>query len=590
MSDESLPTPDQNALMALEAMEAHDWPLATYHLSEMYYDAPTHEDYLSLVARWVESAPDAVALLQPEGGSLSAQRVSLLCEVHAQQGRPEEALALLDRLLQAVPHMLLLQRVPHWLANPHARAQVNSTTIMSLLAVVGQAFLGNAIEDPEVSASISEIVPWIEQTVSEREDASLKSFAANLMRKLGHEVRALELANQAYTHAPSHSSAVIVALCHRSTGDLESAYEAYRIAIGHDPEDVSVRLDLGDLMCEQGRVEEGIGWYLDVLRLQPDHGWALAQVAYWRYRQDANVDDALQLLSMAYQGSERAHDLFSEIAQLEGPYRGFLPEPAEASLDVARQMAERDQGSMSSIRVSGPEAASVQTVLQRIAERLDSPRPSYVVEAFPEPDPRLPLQEVKQALWRFEGDLATPNLPSPTSERWQALVQSLAKETYFMPLWRVFCAGQTAQGLSEEDVDELTRLMVHPPQTPKDATDAHWIYRAQFACAALLAQSTNPEAWAQSAQRDALHSILFGPLDWSVDAAVVWFGEQALGLPHDHPMRKEILDWFMIRMAAMPLGIHVSYIYALLLTLLRFDEVTGVLRKDIEQTIEKMTS
>lgn len=589
MPEEPLPTPDQNALLALEAMEQQDWPHATYHVSEMYYDAPAHDDYLSLVERWMTSAPDAVALLQPEGGSLSAQKVALLCEVHARQGRSEEALALLDRLLQAVPHTRILQRVPRWLADPHARAQVSSQTIMSMLAAVGKAFLGDAIEDADASASIGEIVPWLEQLVSEREDASLKSFVANLMRKLGHEGRALELANDAYTHDPSHMSAVVVALCHRSLDDLESAYEAYRVALGHDDEDVSVRLDMGDLLCGQGRIEEGMGWYLDVLRLQPDHGWALAQVAYWRYRQDAKVDDVLLLLSMAYQGSERAYDLFSEIAQMEGPYRGFLPEPAEASLDVARQMAERDGGSMSSIHVSGPEAASVQTVLHRIAQRLGAPRPDYTVGSASDPDPRQPLRDVERALWRFEGDLAEPNLPKPRSKRWRALVENLASETYFMPLWQAFCTGHTAQGLSHEDVDELLRLMVHPPVTPEDTPDARWVYRVQFACAALLAQSLNPDTWAHSAQRTALHSILFGPLDWSVDAAVVWFGAQAQALPGEHPMREEILDWLMVRMAAMPLNIHVSYIYALLSTLLRFDEVKGSLREDIEQTIQKMT-
>ena len=590
MSQITLPTPDQSALMALEAMEAKDWPEATYALSETYYDAPTHEDYLSLVERWLDTAPDPVGLLQPEGGSLSAQKVALLCEVHARQGRPDEAIALLARLLNAVPHARILQRVPRWLSDPQARAEVDSQALMGLLAAIGQAFLGDAIEDPDVLASTEQLVPWLEQVVSEREDVALKSYAANLMRKLGHEARALEVARHAHAIEPGHRSAVVVALCQRSLGDLEAAYDAYRMALTYEPDDVSVRLDLGDLLCEQGRVEEGMGWYLDVLRLQPDHGWALAQVAYWRYRRDGSVDDVLLLLSMAYQGSERAHDLFSDVAQREGPYRGFLPEPAEASLDVARQLAQRGEGDMSSISVSVPEAASVQTVLGRMAKSLGAAPPTYSVQRVPEPDPRVPMRDVARALWRFEGDVAHPNVPAPSPTRWSSLVQKLAAETYFMPLWQAFCAGQTAQGLSQQDVHALVSLMVHPPSTPEGVPDARWIYRVQFACAALMAQSVDPQTWGDSPQREAFHSIVFGPLDWSVDAAVVWFAQRALKLPVEHPMRKEVLDWLMVRMAAMPLGIHVSYIYALLSTLLRFEEVGKSLREDIEQTIQKMTS
>ncbi|HEY1015645.1 MAG TPA: hypothetical protein VGE07_23245, partial [Herpetosiphonaceae bacterium] len=84
----------------------------------------------------------------------------------------------------------------------------------------------------------------------------------------------------------------------------------------------------------------------------------------------------------------------------------------------------------------------------------------------------------------------------------------------------------------------LLAVMTHPPQRPADMPIWVWIQRVQWAAAFILAWID--EGWDGSLRKRALVSLAYGPLDWSIGAAVAALGQIARNEPLLAPAIAEI--------------------------------------------------
>ncbi|WP_437491140.1 tetratricopeptide repeat protein [Sorangium sp. So ce1014] len=132
--------------------------------------------------------------------------------------------------------------------------------------------------------------------------------AGMILRKLGRLDDAAQLARRAFELDPTFASAVSLAYALREQGDIDAARDAFEAAARLDPEDVSARCDLGAMLCEAGRADEGLRHLEAVLDKQPAHHVAFPAYAYHRAVRegDASWYDKLAAYAKAHPGSAAA--------------------------------------------------------------------------------------------------------------------------------------------------------------------------------------------------------------------------------------------------------------------------------------------
>ncbi len=118
-------------------------------------------------------------------------------------------------------------------------------------------------------------------------------------------------------------------------GDQESWFKWQRIALGHDPNSVPVRLELGDRCLDAGKFAEAIRWYREALECEPEHAWALPSLYAAQHLQgETGARTLLETYATAHPENQRA----ASLVRRGIPYVGFLPEPQEATLGILRQI------------------------------------------------------------------------------------------------------------------------------------------------------------------------------------------------------------------------------------------------------------
>jgi tetratricopeptide (TPR) repeat protein len=104
----------------------------------------------------------------------------------------------------------------------------------------------------------------------------LTVLSVTLLRRLGEEEAALEVAAAQYEAAPSWRIAVTTANAYRGAGRLGEALSYYQRAVQLEPQHASTYLDIGDVRVIQHRYDQAFEAYSAALRLDPAHLWAKA--------------------------------------------------------------------------------------------------------------------------------------------------------------------------------------------------------------------------------------------------------------------------------------------------------------------------
>jgi tetratricopeptide (TPR) repeat protein len=97
-------------------------------------------------------------------------------------------------------------------------------------------------------------------------------------------------------------------------------------------------------------------------------------------------------------------------------------------------------------------------------------------------------------------------------------VAEIAAQPYRLDAWWMM-TRRLAQHVGLEKVDDLLSVMVYPPGVAHVDRPAQWVYRIQVAAALVIAQLD--DGWENSIRKKVLLALANGPMDWTVDAALL---------------------------------------------------------------------
>lgn len=554
-------SPEQDVEIARRALQEGELRHAAHHIGCALRADPTREEWVELLDEILAAAPDPLALSQAEEKQgLFVGTAAVRARTLVKLDRPVEALELLLDMIASQPSMAFETWALDLLKDDAVAWGVDPARVRGFVSRIMGEYPGLVVEGA-ARRRLLELLPVAERLHAGWEsDGDIGACYAGILRKAGRLDEALPVAERAHASDPKWMTCVAVALAKRALGDLDGAREAFQRALEHDPEDLTARLDIADLFCEEGRTKDGVAWYEQVLARSPEHDWALPSMLFGRSLLEPVGPwwSRLQTYASAHPENERAAQLVAH--GLREPYRDFLPPPTEATVNLASRMLDSkrvpDPGSTFSVGLSALESPS-----SRLALEWAFPGVRLAFEVtLQEPDPRRPRGKVDFVLWRYEGTDPRPALPRPDEEVARA-VGRIAALPFSWKEWRKECrALGTLVGAAR--ALELARVMCHPPRPGSEEivsgsvrpagrvrslvgrlvgrppvaapppiwhgamAPAVWIQRVQLASA--LALLYVDSGWSGSARRRILLDLARGPLDWSVEAAVVALTEAAL--------------------------------------------------------------
>lgn len=583
-------TPEADFEIARSAFNSGHLPHAIFHLGCALSANPNNREWLAFLDNILAATPKPLELIPSEERTYFAT-AAIKAYILAKLGEYNQAIALLCQVMRAISNLSYLPWIADWLSNPSVVALIETDIAIAALSTIAAHF-SDRIDDEIAASHIEGLLPAMEQLrQAYPEEQFLQFFYISVLRKLGKLDRAFELAESNYKASPNWHAAVGLALVHREKGELPEAIASYQNAIKHDPQELSVYLDIADLLCQTGDLETGISYYQQVLDRQPNHPWALPH--YYFYRFFIDYDDAwnqkLQEYAAVNPDNQPAANLAMGLQETLTPYFGYLPEPAEASINILKQL-EESEASMKgelTITLSVLEAPSARLAVDiYVREKWAFDRAIFNIEQIQTPDPRLPIESVEYQLWRYEGTEPIPAVREPSTTVAEAIA-FLAARPYRLSEWATV-ARQLAADLGADSLDDILGVMLHPPAYPRrdsSATNAPetkmaiwiWIHRLQVAAALTIAYLD--AGWEGSLRKRVLLSLACGPMDWSVEAAIIALTQIAL---EEEDAATEIEGLFMKMLELVPAPGHCPYLYGLICCSLGLPSLGSQTRSDLE--------
>jgi tetratricopeptide (TPR) repeat protein len=547
----------EHAEVAQRALQAGDFKRAIYHLGLALADDPARAEWLALLDRWIAAtgprALDFVPLddevyfstllfsrrLMSQGNTPTHRmeviplvgknyhaRVAVHVYILAAQGKVKEAVSLLLQLLQVKPEIPYILWLARWQDQPGFVEALEPGIVASIAVRVMQKYPGTYVFAERGRAEIAQYLPLLRKTyevISRRkmdEGALTAAFVYAMgLRKTG----AFEEAARVARGLPaSYQTLVALAMAEDALGNSDASVEAYKRALGLQPDDVAVRNDLGALFLKQGKLDEALAYYEESARIDPSDPFqdALAYSAYIHYLQTPADEWVEKLKTLAQSQGSASRLLYC----LQAPYIGTLPYPGEALINMMRGMKEKSAageinlgpGGKFDIGLSSLEAPSAQLATRLM---LDAHGVSCTISAADTltPDPRQPLRPVEYRIWRYNGMEPVPAVEPPDPAIAQSIVE-IARVPYALERWYAL-ARPLGQRLGTDALMSLLGVMVHPPATPEGWDTWDWLSAIQIASA--LTITAIDSGWEGSRRRAALISLIYGPMDWSGAAALI---------------------------------------------------------------------
>ncbi len=525
------PTPSEDRAIARRLLAAGDVGHAVLHASFALALEPTDPEQPALTDALFAASDDPLSLVPIEGTTYFGV-VALRALFLRRLGHVPEALELLVQVVAVRPDLPFGEWVDAFFDDATVAA-IDPKLAARLFDLGAQRLVSTELGVMRGRPLAERLAHAARRVRAHHPTHSEMSFAlARTLRVAAAFDEALAVAEEEHAARPTYRSAIFLAGVHRDRGELREAHARFEEALAKEPEDVAVRLDMGDLSLDLGRPDDAIAQYDWVLAKEPEDAWAKPSRVYARFVKtgDLSARDELERLAEA-DAKGRARSLSLAIT----PYLGFLPRRPESVLGAVDAIRER-------ARLEGLEELKRQPIQLRIPS-LEAPSAiraagAQLVEmglgvdiqigAIPSPDPRAPIGETTYQLFRYEGASSKPVLP-PASEKTAIAIARLAASRFHGPSWAEL-ARRTAKELTFEKVPELLSLMVIFPPLPRavlpngDPAPApfrvpDWWFRVQVAVALVIAFID--EGWEDSVRRRALESMVLGPPDWITTAGMV---------------------------------------------------------------------
>jgi tetratricopeptide (TPR) repeat protein len=588
---------DEDFSIARRSLKEGDVPHAAVHLGCALAAEPLREAFLGYVPTLAGAIDDPLALV-PLEDEVHLSAVVLRVRLLAHLGQYVDALRLLLQASLAAPERPFIA----WAEAPwlDAASSLTATEQAAFCACWVGAFPGTQIADPAEREAFRLAVPLIERFCGlHPDDSDLVLFMASVHRKLGELEKAQDRAVRAHQLSPSWRSCVALAMVHSASDRLEEAVSWYQRALTFDPTDLSVRLDLADLLCDHGEVEQGLRWYDEVLAREPDHPWAFPYSAFWRAQSDVKWVPKLLEFARTHPDNEDA----AQLAERFEAYIGFLPDPDDDAVLAMLQLLERlDEHSdevlpkVVQLESDSPVVPSARLAFERGLARaghslqLEVVRKSVSSASSSESESESEFEPEQTSSRRADGDPAftlwsegeaVPKSRFAPPPSWLAeALSELASYRFQLNGWY-----SLAEPIAQRNpgVSELLGAMVHPPDPPEGAPWHVWLQRVQVASAMVMAR-LGP-GWVGSERRRALTALVLGPTDWSVTAAIVALSAIAM---HEPAAEADVHELFGQALARAPREGRGGYLRALLECWLRFPDLSPEMRERLGDKLEAL--
>ncbi|MCC7539658.1 MAG: tetratricopeptide repeat protein [Deltaproteobacteria bacterium] len=541
-----------NVQTAHEALGCGDLMHALFHISSALATDPTHREWLTVLHEVMRRAADPLAIVRLDEAKSDFISAATRAYVLAAKGRLAEALPLLAEVAEVRPDVGYLVWAEQWLAQPGAARSLSldvacGRVLAPLLKMVSRAPSPMASDDPRlpnvrharaIVAALREAHPA---------EPFLWFGGSMIARRLGLFDEGIALAEKAYALEGAWKNAIGIACAYRDANRPDEAVRWYKNALQHDPDDLSARLDIGDTLLDAKRFAEAGVAYDEVLAREPDHPWALPSKIFVLHETTKDPGHELELMRITETGSGRAWDLFCRIRKAE-PYLHFLPPPGDATAHAVRDVmahVRKDptaaRGGKVGLEVTHPESPSVVVAFRRFTEQLGvDVAVDLKFQRVQSPDPRAPKTDVTFALWRWNGMMPEPTCPPPDPRLGEAIA-NIAMIPYHLDFWAPR-ARELASQLGPAWRDQLLCAMAQPPALPQGWPDAFdWVRRCQVAAALVVAYLDGE--WATGVRRKTLVDLACGPVDWTVDAAIVALAWIARHEPETRPDIESVFSW-----------------------------------------------
>ncbi len=532
--DQRTANPNEDITLARQALRKGDLTHGVSHLASALATDPTRRDWLALLDEFIRRAHDAPLRLAPLETTKPTYfgTVAVRAYILMRMGRLDEGVAHLLQVIRLRPDIPYGAWLLDWQRKPGFANALNPALVADLAQeLLLHRFPGVVVATEADRVALGHLIPLFALTASlHPEEPDLQYYHVAALRKAGRLAEAVQVAQEMRHTAPSYRTAVALAMVYKAQGAVDAAVEAYEMALNFAPDDTTVRNDLADLLSSQGRIEEGVRWYKEVLDREPREEWALPSYYYYMHLLHPNEGWGAKVAALATgpPPNARARVLMRDIRDGAVPYLHALPPAGEATIQVVQNLLARAEaqgvlgvGGRVRMAVSHLESPSARLAVDlHLAAHGVTWRVMYDVMAVPTPDTRFPLRPVAYVVWAYDGTTPRPNVAVPSSDVVEA-VAAIAREPYNLPRWRA-PARRLAAALGPTAVEGLLGTMVHPPALPADRVAWDWVRQVQIAAALVLAYM------GEGAGSAALHALAYGPMDWTGVAAIVALADRAV--------------------------------------------------------------
>ncbi|MBN8612616.1 MAG: tetratricopeptide repeat protein [Deltaproteobacteria bacterium] len=541
-----------NVEHARQALAKSDLAGALFHVSSALATEPQNAQWRAILDEAIKKAPDAMVFVRKDEAKADYITAATRGYVHAWKGEWLDAFGTVADVCAVRPDAPFMLWATEWAARPEAIAAISAEDlekriIPPMLRMVSSCPSPVKPED-ERRKNIDAISQVLGAFYARHQQHGFLIFAiASTLRRQGQFDSAIQFASFAFQIKNDWNTAIGVACAYRDAKKVDEAVQWFRHAHSLRPDDVAALLDVGDTYLDADRYDEAVGAYREVLAKDPKDDWAETSILYATYKKSGNEAD-FQPLFDAMTRSQRAKELYFRVVG-DHPYFTWLPNPGDSTYFAARQvvgdLTRKPPASPTlgiDIHLQHMEAPSALRAfkLWTDARGWNGVGMRAKVEGVQEPDTRFAKGQVDFTLWAFDDKVPRPNCPNP-DPRVASAIAAIAVKPYSLAVWDKDAKALAAQ-MGAPWLNQLLFTMVNPPPLPQLNYDPFfWVQKVQVAVALVIANLD--QGWEGSARKRALESIARGPVDWTVDAAVIAMGWIAKNDASVRPAVEQFYGW-----------------------------------------------
>lgn len=533
-------------------LDSGDARHAAVHVAQALHYDPSFADCYAMIDDLAVLAEDTDELVEwfRVGEPIYIGAAAAVAALRARAGQYGGALDLLGVITASDPER-------PWCAAPWFGPRLAEYVPGRALAVAVSKF-NTMLGDPAPAPTAAVLAPWLElsRAVAARSQTTAQPLAilSGLARRIGAPDEAIAWCERAealeargLAEGENRVGAVMLGFALRSANRPADAVAAWRRALTADPGNIDLHIDLAETCMQQEDHAQAVEWAERAAKRDPGHlkpkAVRLAALYALSDCTDNGTLAALQRLARENPDHSYPKRLVQEARQSR-PWLGGVPWPTEAAAGLMDQWLQNKLPSQapypeaSRAAVTGIEAPTLMAAL-----RAYFPQLKLEVLHVMEPDPRAAVPgggAFGEPIWRYQGTDVTAAVGAPgrDSPALEALRRVAEAGNWNDPL----SAHDRAAGLAGLTEAELLGLIAHVPLSSDESWaarwsrgPAYWTRLAQaWACLGVLYLEPD-EPWQGSKRRNLLLRLLFGPEDWSVDAAAFALYTSALLNPEQRP-------------------------------------------------------